>query len=122
MFVELKILFPIPNFRFFCAAAAPAGGGRLRRLCFGLKYYHHFCRAAAPVQVEPGQSVDYAWDEPGRTRKLRCELDGAHGAALREPATHTYTLDEIKVAGPAHCSATTLICKIHRWQSCISSS
>lgn len=49
--------------------------------------------------MEPGQSVDYAWDEPGRTRKLRCELDGAHGAALREPATHTYTLDEIKV-GP----------------------
>lgn len=47
--------------------------------------------------MEPGQSLDYAWDEPNHTRKLRCELDGAHGAALREPATRTYALDEIKV-------------------------
>lgn len=53
-------------------------------------------------QVEPGQSVPYAWDEPNHTRKLRCELDGAHGTALREPATHTYALDEIKVPPSGH--------------------
>lgn len=65
--------------------------------------------------MEPGQSVPYAWDEPNHTRKLRCELDGAHGTALREPATHTYALDEIKVApwGPAlHLDLTTFVMKL----------
>ncbi len=64
--------------------------------------------------------MDYAWDEPGRTRKLRCELDGAHGAALREPATHTYTLDEIKVGPPPPCLVTQSQRNNMSGQSCIS--
>lgn len=64
--------------------------------------------------------MDYAWDEPGRTRKLRCELDGAHGAALREPATHTYTLDEIKVGPPPPCLVTHSQRNNMSGQSCIS--
>ncbi len=47
-------------------------------------------------QVEPGASLDYAWDEPQATRRLRCLLEG-QGMSFRDPAVHQYSLDEIRV-------------------------
>ena len=47
-------------------------------------------------QVEPGTALDYAWDEPQATRRLRCLLEGA-GGAFRDSAVHSYSLDEIRV-------------------------
>ena len=43
----------------------------------------------------PGASLEYAWDEPQATRRLRCVLEG-QGIAYRD-AMHQYSLDEIRV-------------------------
>ncbi len=48
-------------------------------------------------QVEPGASVDYAWDDPQAARRLRCVLEGYRGAG-KEPGVHSYSLDEIRAS------------------------
>ena len=48
------------------------------------------------IQVEPGASLEYAWDEPQATRRLRCVLEDQ--AVTYRDAMHQYSLDEIRVS------------------------
>ena len=48
------------------------------------------------TQVEPGASLEYAWDEPQATRRLRCVLEDQ--AVTYRDAMHQYSLDEIRVS------------------------
>ncbi len=54
------------------------------------------------TQVEPGASLEYAWDEPQATRRLRCVLEDQ--AVTYRDAMHQYSLDEIRVSRQ-HCSS-----------------
>lgn len=53
--------------------------------------------------VEPGHSVDYAWEEPTMPHKL-CVLLETEGGAFRDASEHDYNLDVIKVG--SHCLPT----------------
>lgn len=57
-------------------------------------------------QVEPGASLEYAWDEPQSTRRLRCVLEG-QGIMYRDPTMHQYSLDEIRVRSQQSDAAST---------------
>ena len=46
--------------------------------------------------VEPGHSVDYAWEEPTLAHRL-CVLMETEGVAFRDASEHEYNLDVIKV-------------------------
>ena len=56
--------------------------------------------------VDPGHSVDYAWEEPNMPHKLCVSLE-TDGVAFRDASEHEYNLDVIKVATS---SADTLSC------------
>jgi hypothetical protein len=60
-----------------------------RRHRFSLHLLRH-------TQVEPGASLEYAWDEPQATRRLRCVLEDQ--AVTYRDAMHQYSLDEIRVS------------------------
>lgn len=46
--------------------------------------------------VDPGHSVDYAWEEPNMAHKLCVSLE-TEGVAFRDASEHEYNLDVIKV-------------------------
>lgn len=46
--------------------------------------------------VQPGQTTDYAWDQPSGSHKLCVSIKDS-SAAFRDMTTHEYSLDAIKV-------------------------
>lgn len=46
--------------------------------------------------VDPGHSVDYAWEEPNMPHRLCVSLE-TEGVAFRDASEHEYNLDVIKV-------------------------
>ena len=50
--------------------------------------------------VEPGHSVDYAWEEPNMPHRLCVSLE-TDGVAFRDASEHEYNLDVIKVVLPS---------------------
>lgn len=44
--------------------------------------------------LNPGQTVDYAWEEPNMAHKLCCLLESE---GVRDNSEHEYNLDVIKV-------------------------
>lgn len=45
--------------------------------------------------VDPGHSVDYAWEEPNQPHRLCVSLE-SEGVAFRDASEHEYNLDVIK--------------------------
>ena len=74
----------------------------LQRRCEGvrLRFQQRDLDSREWQEVPPGGSVDYAWEEPMGAHKLRVSLDPGQG--FKDPATHQYSLDVIKVASPGH--------------------
>lgn len=56
--------------------------------------------------VEPGHSVDYAWEEPMMPHRLCVSLE-TEGVAFRDASEHDYNLDVIKVSPSRVAAAST---------------